>query len=104
MFHRKRRQGLAKNSKLQRSHDRKTIEALIESARTGNHESSVRTITSCSVQFFIPENPRLIDVKTEGSNACESKPRGIQTLRAGWWNYEFDLRSFDCTSDVFPPD
>jgi hypothetical protein len=45
-----------------------------ENARTGNHASSVRTIPIASVQLFVPENPRLIDVKPEGSNACASKP------------------------------
>ena len=53
---------------------RKTIEASTKSARTGNLASSVRTIPIASVQLFVPENPRLIDVKTESLNACESKP------------------------------
>ena len=43
-------------------------------ARTGILASSVRTISIAYVQLFVPENPRLIDVKGEGSNACESKP------------------------------
>jgi hypothetical protein len=35
--------------------------------QTGKHASSVRTISNASVQFFVPENPHLIDVKSEGS-------------------------------------
>jgi hypothetical protein len=45
-----------------------------ENARTGKHASSVRTISIASVLLFVPGNTYLIDVKTEGSNACESKP------------------------------
>ena len=41
---------------------------------TGNHASSVRTISNASVQFFVTRDSYLIDVKGEGSNACESKP------------------------------
>ena len=44
------------------------------SARTGKLASSVRTIPIASVQLFVPENPRLIDVKPEGSNAGTSAP------------------------------
>ena len=42
---------------------RESIEALTKSARTGNLASSVRTISIASVQFFVPGNPHLIDVK-----------------------------------------
>jgi hypothetical protein len=35
---------------------RETIETLTVSARTGNHASSVRTISIASVQFFVPGN------------------------------------------------
>ena len=52
---------------------RETIEELIESARTGNHASSARTILSPYVQLIVPEKPHQMDVKTKGSNACELK-------------------------------
>ena len=62
----------------------------VSNARTGILASSVRTIPIASVQFFVPRNSHLIDVKTEGLNACEFEPSHGKYRWSG---------SKDCESD-----